>query len=89
MPAAGGVSAPAPLKLVVCDQRGVQFVFSIKAQTCLGRLFDMYCHRAQLDRWNVHFVINDGEIVHPESTAACMDLHDGDFIECVFRDGDY
>merc|ERR1712136_656646 len=55
VPAAGGVSAPAQLKLVVCDQRGV------------------------------HFVINDGEIVHPESTAACMDLHDGDFIECVFR----
>merc|ERR1712232_467565 len=49
-----GQAAEATLKLTVCDQRNVRLDFKMRPQTPSGKLFDSFCHLAQLDRWKVH-----------------------------------
>jgi len=83
--------APAPVpdvsgenvRLKVSDQEGRRLAFNIKTHTPLGRLFDLFCARTSVRRRDVHFVINDGEIIHPEATPESLGLGNNDVIECA------
>jgi hypothetical protein len=72
------------LNIKVKDQQENEVFFKIKATTRLGKVFDSYCERQEVDRRSVRFLL-DGVRIQDNDTPETLDIEDGDIIQCVLE----
>ena len=77
---------PAPIRLKVINQQGVEVHFSIKRATPLRKLMDAYCARLGAQSDGIQFLAG-GVLITPSDTAELLGLEDFDIIDAtmVFR----
>jgi hypothetical protein len=75
---------PKLLSVKVKDQQENELFFKIKATTKLGKVFDSYCQRQEVDRRSVRFLL-DGIRIQDDETPEMLEIEDGDMIQCVLE----
>jgi hypothetical protein len=75
---------PKLLSVKVKDQQENELFFKIKATTKLGKVFDSYCQRQEVDRRSVRFLL-EGIRIQDDETPEMLEIEDGDMIQCVLE----